>query len=122
MSTSSDGGISAMRFILAALTVLMSIPVAVHADDTRPAYPPTRTDKVVEQLHGVKVPDPYRWLEDADAPEVKEWVEKENAFTRSVLDKVPGRAKIHERLNALLEIGSLGTPAPRRGRYFYTRR
>jgi prolyl oligopeptidase len=85
-------------------------------------YPPTWTDDVVETLHGVEIPDPYRWLEDADSPEVRAWVEAQNEYTRSVLDAVPDRARIHARLDALLQIGSIGTPAPRRGRYFHTRR
>jgi prolyl oligopeptidase len=93
-----------------------------QADDKKPAYPPTRTDTVVEKLHGVEVADPYRWLEDAGAPAVKEWVEKQNAFTRSALDKLPGRDKVHDRLGQLLDIGFLSTPAPVKGRYFYTKR
>ena len=56
---------------LLALGLLMSIPLPLHADDKRPAYPPTRTDNVVEKLHGVAVADPYRWLEDADSAEVR---------------------------------------------------
>ncbi len=85
-------------------------------------YPPTRTEPVVDHLHGVAVADPYRWLEDADNPEVRAWVEQQNALTQSVLGQVPGREKIHERLSALLEIGTVGTPWPVKGRYFYVRR
>jgi prolyl oligopeptidase len=92
------------------------------AADKKPEYPPTRIEKTVDRLHGIDVPDPYRWLEDADHAKVKEWVEQENAFTRSVLDKLPGRDRIRERLNKLLDIGVIGTPAPRQGKYFYTKR
>jgi prolyl oligopeptidase len=88
----------------------------------KPAYPPTRSQPLTEKLHGVEVADPYRWLEDADNPEVEQWVEKQNDFTRSVLDKLPGRETIHERLSRLLDIAVLGTPVPRKGHYFYTRR
>src|SRR5208282_5242053 len=96
---------------------------SLHAmDSERPAYPPTRTDKVIDKLHGVEVADPYRWLEEADNPEVRAWVEKQNAYTRSLLDQLPGREKIRERLSALLDIGSLGTPVPAKGRYFYSKR
>ena len=89
--------------------------------DDKPTYPPTRTDDVVEKLHGVAVADPYRWLEDGSNAEVKEWVEKQNAFTTAVLDKVPGRAAIHKRLGTLLDIGFIGTPVPVKGRLFWTR-
>jgi len=91
-------------------------------DDPKPAYPATRRDDVVEKLHGVTVADPYRWLEDGNDPAVAEWVTTQSAFTRGVLDQVPGRAKIHDRLDQLLEIGNVGTPAPVKGHYFFTKR
>src|SRR5262249_51636155 len=107
-------------FLFLMIAVVMTLPA--RADDRKPDYPPARKDDVVEKLHSVAVADPYRWLEDGASRDVQEWVAKENAFTRSVLDKVPGRAKIHDRLGTLLEIGSLGTPVPRRGRLFNTAR
>ena len=66
--------------------------------------------------------DPYRWLEDGASPAVREWTDRENAFTRSVLDRLPDRDGIHARLDKLLDIGSLSAPAPAKGKYFYTRR
>jgi prolyl oligopeptidase len=87
-----------------------------------PAHPPTRKVSVSENLHGVQITDPYRWLENADSPEVRAWVEQQNHFTEGFLSTLPGRDKIRERLNVLLNIGTLGTPQPARGRYFYTRR
>jgi prolyl oligopeptidase len=101
--------------------VTLCRPSPAH-EPRKPPYPPTRTDNVVERLHGVAVADPYRWLEDGSSPAVKEWVEAQNAFTRSVLDKLPGRDRIRQRLSSLLDIGYLGTPAPRKGRTFYTAR
>ena len=93
------------------------------------AKPPaiaTRKDDVVDHLHGVDVPDPYRWLEDADAPEVQRWTDAQNAATRRALDKVPGRAALEKRFWQLYEIGSVGVPVSRPAgkarRYFYTRR
>ena len=91
-------------------------------DDPKPAYPATRRDGVVDKLHGVAVPDPYRWLEDGADPAVQEWVASQNAFTRGVLDRVPARAKIHDRLDELLAIGYVGPPAPVNGHYFYPKR
>jgi prolyl oligopeptidase len=107
---------------LLTMTLLMSHPFPADAGDPKRVYPPARTENVVEKIHGVAVADPYRWLEDGTSPEVREWVEKENALTRSVLDKVPGRDRIHERLGKLLEIGVLGTPVPVKGRLFWTER
>jgi prolyl oligopeptidase len=66
--------------------------------------PPTRRDDVVDILHGVEVPDPYRWLEEGDSPEVREWVAAQNARTREALDALPDRARWHERLVALMQL------------------
>jgi prolyl oligopeptidase len=108
--------------LLLALTILPGGPLAAPAGDGKPAYPPTRAEKIVENLHGVAVADPYRWLEDGGSPEVREWVAKQNDFTRSVLDGVAGRDWIRERLAALLDIGYVGTPVPRSGHRFYLAR
>ena len=106
------------------LAVALLLSSAVAAAKSPPIA--TRKEAVVDRLHGVEVADPYRWLEDGDAPEVKRWAEAENAVTRRALDKVPGRAALEKRLWELYEIGALGVPVSRkRGdgrRYFYTRR
>src|SRR5579864_2279844 len=82
----------------------------------------TREQEVVDILHGVAVADPYRWLEDGESEETREWVARQNAATRALLDAAPDRAKIHAQLDNLLSIGSMGTPRPRGSRYFYQRR
>jgi prolyl oligopeptidase len=86
----------------------------------------TRTEAVVDKVHGVEVRDPYRWLENGDAPDVTSWTEKQNATMRKALDAVPGRKWIEDRLWKLHEIGSLGVPVAKgkgkEARYFYTRR
>jgi prolyl oligopeptidase len=84
--------------------------------------PPTRRDPVVETLHGVRVEDPYRWLEAGDEPEVLAWSEAQGRHAREWLERQPGRAAIRRRLTSLFSIGSLGAPVPRRGRYFYQKR
>ena len=62
--------------------------------EARPAYPPTEEKAVIDTLHGVALVDPYRWLEEGDAPEVERWTDAQNGFTRSVLDQFPGRASL----------------------------
>jgi prolyl oligopeptidase len=89
---------------------------------TKPAYPPSRTDRTVDILHGESIPDPYRWLEDGDSPETQQWTVSQNAATRSYLDAVPARDAIRKRLEQLLTIGAISAPTPARGRYFYQRR
>ena len=92
------------------------------------AAPPVPTPKgpVVDELFGHKIPDPYRWLEDAKDPAVVAWTEKQNAHMRKVLDAVPGRKAIEARLWELHEIGTISVPQVKgegeERRYFYTRR
>lgn len=87
-----------------------------------PPAPQTPRENVVDDLHGTKVTDPYRWLE-ADATErVREWTDRQNARTRAVLDQLPQRAAFASRLRELLSVGLLSTPRPLAGRIFHTRR
>jgi prolyl oligopeptidase len=64
-------------------------------------YPATRKSDVVDDYHGAKVADPYRWLEDTDSPETAKWVEAENAVTREYLAQIPRRAQFKDRLLTL---------------------
>jgi prolyl oligopeptidase len=84
--------------------------------------PRTRIDDVVEVIHGVQVHDPYRWLEEGDAPAVREWSAAQNAYARSVLDALGGRVAIGARLAQVIDGGALGASIPR-GRFrFFSRR
>jgi len=72
--------------------------------------------------HGVEVRDPYRWLEDGDAEEVRRWSEAQGRHTRAALDAIPFTAAIRERLRVLFSIGLVSAPAIRGDRYFHQRR
>ena len=67
--------------------------------------PLARREAVVDVLHGVEVPDPYRWLEDGGSPECQSWVTGQNAHTRSLIDGRPERSAWHLRLVELLSAG-----------------
>ncbi len=84
--------------------------------------PKTRVDNVEEVLHGVKIADPYRWLEDQNSPETRAWIDAQNKYTRSFLDAVPGRAEVEKRLGELMRVEFIGTPVFRGGRYFFGKR
>src|SRR6478609_5932508 len=71
-------------------------------------YPMTRKDDVKDTLHGTVVNDPYRWLEDAKAPSVQEWMKAEDTAARAELAKLPERDAIAARLKQLFYIDSLG--------------
>jgi prolyl oligopeptidase len=97
------------------------------ADNSKPAKAPsappaTPTKPIAETLHGTRIIDNYRWLEDEKSPETQKWVSEEMAYTRAVLDPLPGRDAIHKRLTDLLSIGNVTTPQIGGKYYFYTRR
>jgi len=85
-------------------------------------YPPTRRVDQVDDYHGTAVADPYRWLEQsADVPEVRAWIEAQNAVTFSHLETMPEREAFRARLTELWDYPKLGTPFKRGGRYFQFR-
>jgi prolyl oligopeptidase len=84
--------------------------------------PSTRLAEVRERLHGVEVVDPYRWLEDRSSPETAAWIEQQNRYARSILDRLAGRAEIERRLIELLRVDTVQTPVERAGRYFFLRK
>jgi prolyl oligopeptidase len=88
-----------------------------------PAAPPKATVKpIIDIFHGTKVLDNYRWLEDGTNPETQKWVAEELAYTRALLDPLPGRDAIHQRLTELLSIGNITPPEIAGKYYFYTKR
>src|SRR5437762_12034040 len=93
----------------------------LQAADIKMTYPPARRSDQVDNLHGVRVEDPYRWLEDADSPETKAWVAAENALTASYLHKIPGRERIVRRLTELWNFERFTDFFQAGGRYFYSR-
>ncbi|HVU37475.1 MAG TPA: prolyl oligopeptidase family serine peptidase [Opitutales bacterium] len=102
-------------------TAAMTALLAGCAHTTMPplAYPAARTVPQVDDYHGVKVADPYRWLEDDNSDETKAWVEAENKLTFGFLDKIPERAVIRDRLTKLWNYERYGVPFKMGGRYFF---
>lgn len=84
-------------------------------------YPAAHLDKQVDEFHGVKVADPYRWLEDPDSDESRAWIEAENEITFDYLGGVAQRGSIEKRLTKLWDYERFGSPFKEGGRYFYTR-
>lgn len=85
----------------------------------RVTYPAARTVPQVDDYHGTRVADPYRWLEELDSPETRRWIEEQNRVTRRVLDRFPGRPSIGRRLTELWNFERYGVPFKRGGRYFF---
>src|SRR5438552_1249556 len=82
-------------------------------------YPPARKGDVVDDYHGTRVADPYRWLEDPDSPESRGWIDAENRLTEGYLSQIPERAALRKRLTALWNYPKYGAPFHKAGRYFF---
>ncbi len=85
-------------------------------------YPASRRVDQVDDLHGVRLPDPYRWLEDEKSDEVKRWATDQDAFSRAYLSKLPERDAIAARLKELLYAEVTGSPHRFGQRWFFDRR
>jgi len=109
---------SPTRFIALIAFVFASPALA----DSKPAYPESPQKPVTDDLHGVKLVDPFRWLEDDKSPEVAQWVAKENAFTRTYFDALPDRKQLIARLEQLFRVPTTGGLIARENRFFFTKR
>jgi len=107
--------------LILALGTLTAIQAAGPEGDAQKKYPPARLGDTVDDYHGMKIADPYRWLEDPDSTETRAWIEAENTITFGYLDEIPARPKIRERLTKLWNYERFGIPFREGGRYFYTR-
>jgi prolyl oligopeptidase len=84
-------------------------------------YPESRAVDHVDDHHGTKVADPYRWLEDLDAPETAAWVRAQNAVTMPYLDAMPQQAPMRRRLSELWDYERISAPFHRGDRWFVLR-
>jgi prolyl oligopeptidase len=104
------------------LLVLLSVVLAFAACQKSAAkltYPVTKKVDQVDDYFGTKVADPYRWLEDDNAEDVKAWVQAENAVTFGYLDKIPFRPKIKARLNEIYNYPRYTSPFRAGENYFF---
>jgi len=124
-----------MRIRRAFVSVLMTVVIGCSKPTpivrTTAKAPATRVEPVTDTVHGVAIVDDYRWLEGNNTnpevqgevtPDVAAWTDAQNAYTRQVLDTLPGRAAVEARLKPLMEIGSVTAPIMRANRYFYSKR
>jgi prolyl oligopeptidase len=113
-----------MKRILTVLLCFVFLPLVgkcVAADPAAGtlAYPKAKTVDQVDDYHGVKVADPYRWLEDTDSADTHAWVEEENKLTFGYLDQIPYRKAIRDRMTKLWNYERFTVPRQEGGRYFY---
>ncbi len=84
-------------------------------------YPQAAMVDQIDDYHGTKVADPYRWMEDLDSARLKEWIEAENRVTNGYLAEIPARDRIKSRLTDLWDYERFGVPQRDGGRYFYSK-
>ena len=88
-------------------------------------YPVTRRENIVDEIHGRKIEDPYRWLENSESPEVMNWVDEQNRLSQAVLDEYRGKETITKELYSLVEFDNIQdysfrvVKTPKGQRFFY---
>lgn len=110
------------RTLVAGLLLSIAAATAIDAQ-TLPAglsYPAAHRGSQVDDYHGTKVADPYRWLEDVDSPETRAWVEAENRVTFAYLASIPERAAIRNRLTQLWNYPKYDAPTKIDDRFFFS--
>jgi len=109
--------------VIFTLTANLMIQQQTNAAEPALNYPKTKSVEQVDDFHGTKVNDPFRWLEDdvRNSAEVKAWVEEQNKVTHAYLATIPEREKIRKRLTELWDYEKISAPVFRSGRYFFTR-
>ena len=107
-----------MRRISILLTA-MTISASMNAQKI--TYPKTMKDGTVDDYFGVKVADPYRWLENDTSAETAAWVEAENKVTSAYLNKIPQRVKLKERLKAAANYEKISAPSEHKGKWYFSK-
>ncbi|WP_321520146.1 prolyl oligopeptidase family serine peptidase [uncultured Bacteroides sp.] len=95
------------------------IAVNTFGQKTKIVYPITKKDNTVDTYFGVKVSDPYRWLENDTTKETAAWVKAQNKVTSAYLAKIPFRNKLKERLTNLANYEKIGAPFKKNGKYYF---
>jgi prolyl oligopeptidase len=109
-----------LRLTIIIFAILLPMLTTYSAAQTSSiTYPQARRSDQVDDYHGTKVFDPYRWLEDTDSTETHAWVEAENKITFGYLEQIPYRQSIRDRLTKLWNYERFTTPSQYGGRYFY---
>jgi prolyl oligopeptidase len=93
----------------------------VTTEEKKLSYPVTKKVDVVDDYHGIKVADPYRWLEDdvRKSKAVAEWVEAENQVTNAFLESIPQREAIKKRITDLWNYEKISAPSKHGDKYFF---
>lgn len=84
-------------------------------------YPDTKLDDTQDDYHGVKVKDPYRWLENNESDETKNWIDAENKVTFAYLNGLPSKQEFKKRMTELWDFDKFSPPSRRGKKYFFSK-
>jgi len=105
--------------ILITLTLIVFLPACQEQVEEAPlTYPVTKKVDQVDDYFGTEVADPYRWMENDTAEDVKEWVGEQNKVTFAYLDKIPFREKLRQRITDVYNYPRYSSPF-RAGEYYF---
>lgn len=107
---------------VAGIAIMLTCTFAGASSTSSPVtYPETARTDHVDVYHGVRVADPYNWLEGIGTPQVAAWVESQNKLSQPYLESIPARERIKKRLTELWNYERFDVPVKRGGRYFFLR-
>ncbi len=109
--------IGSMPFVIG----IIAAGAVVSTASAQFVYPNAARVDHVDTYHGKAIPDPYRWLEDPDAPDSRKWIDAENQVTFGVLNGIASRDRIKSRMTELWNYERFGVPFKEGGRYFFSR-
>jgi prolyl oligopeptidase len=113
------------NFIFSALILIIACKTETKVKDMQYpkisfSYPSVKIDStVVDDFYKTKVADPYRWLEDENSQETKDWVASQNKLTFGYLDQIPFRSSIKERYTKLWNFERFGVPQSENGKLYF---
>jgi prolyl oligopeptidase len=110
------------RFFAAGIaTVLLLVACVSVSQVSKSRYPPAARGEARDDFHGMRVADPYRWLESLDSPQTRAWIDAQNRLAEPLLTQLPQRKWIRQRLEQLFTYERFGVPVKEGGRYFFLR-
>ena len=107
-------------FLALLLTLAFARESMAQDSSTTIVYPKSKVVQQIDDYHGTKIDDPFRWLEDVDSEETKLWVMRQNEVTFDYLQKIPARSRFKERLTKLWNFERYGLPRQYGDTYFFT--
>ena len=103
MRLSSPVSLCPGRLLAASAAVLL----ASGCSGPWPPPPETRVEVVTDTIHGVEIPDPYRWLEDQESPETRAWIDAQNEYAGQIVSDTELESRLAARLTELMEVASV---------------